>query len=68
MKPKKFEDKLEYSKEILEKLSSPNITLDEAMKLYEDGIKNIKDAQNMIEKAKVKIETIEQKHFGNING
>jgi len=66
MKPKKFEDKLEYSKDILGELSSPNITLDEALKLYEEGIKNIKDAQNMIEKAKVKIEIIEQKYFGNI--
>ncbi len=66
MKPKRFEDKLEYSREVLEQLSSPEITLDEAIKLYEDGIKNIKDAQNMIEKAKVKIETIEQKHFGEL--
>ena len=66
MKPKKFEDKLEYSREILERLSSPEITLDEAMRLYEDGIKNIKDAQNMIEKAQIKIETIQQKHFGDI--
>ncbi|MBN2823972.1 MAG: exodeoxyribonuclease VII small subunit [Campylobacterales bacterium] len=64
MKAKSFEAKLESSKEILEKLMSPEITLEESLKLYEEGIKNIKEAQNMIEKAKTKIETIEQKHFG----
>lgn len=64
MKPKSFEDKLEHSKEILEKLMDPNINLDESLKLYEEGIKSIKEAQNLIEKAKTKVETIEQKHFG----
>ncbi|MEA2028507.1 MAG: exodeoxyribonuclease VII small subunit [Campylobacterota bacterium] len=64
MKPKTFEAKLEHSKEILEKLMNPEITLDESLKLYEEGVKNIKEAQNLIEKAKTKIETIDQKHFG----
>jgi len=66
MKPKSFEAKLESSKEILEKLMNPEMTLDESLKLYEEGIKNIKEAQNLIEKAKTKIETIEQKHFGEV--
>jgi exodeoxyribonuclease VII small subunit len=64
MKPKSFEEKLEHSKEVLEKLMNPDIALDESLKLYEEGIKSIKEAQNLIEKAKTKIETIEQKHFG----
>jgi len=66
MKPKTFEAKLEHSKEILEKLMNPEITLDESLKLYEEGVKNIKEAQNLIEKAKTKIETIDQKHFGEV--
>ncbi|MBN2824710.1 MAG: exodeoxyribonuclease VII small subunit [Campylobacterales bacterium] len=64
MKPKTFEEKLEYSKEVLEKLMNPEITLEDSLKLYEEGIKNIKEAQDLIEKAKTKIEIIEQKHFG----
>jgi len=64
MKPKTFEEKLEYSKAVLEKLMDPELPLEESLKLYEEGIKNIKEAQNLIEKAKTKIETIEQKHFG----
>jgi len=53
-----FEDKLNNSKEILDKLVNPNITLEESMKLYEDGLSLIKEAQTMIEDAKTKIEII----------
>jgi len=54
-----FEQKLEASKIILNQLLNPAITLEESLKLYEDGIKEIKSAQKMIEEAKVKIELIE---------
>ena len=60
MKNNTFEEKLEYSKELLEKLMNPEITLDESVKLYEDGLKNIKDAQKLIEDAKTKITVIDQ--------
>jgi len=60
MKNKTFEEKLAYSKELLEKLMNPEITLEESVKLYEEGLKNIKDAQTLIEKAKTKITIIEQ--------
>ena len=60
MKADTFENKLEASKEILNKLMDPAITLEESLKLYEDGLAQIKEAQKMIEKAKVKIETIEK--------
>ena len=63
MKAKKFEEKLSYSKEILEKLMDHNITLEESVKLYEEGLKNIKEAQTLIEKAKLKIEVIEKKNL-----
>lgn len=55
-----FEEKLEHSKELLEKLMNPEITLEESVKLYEEGLKNIKEAQKMIEEAKTKITVIEQ--------
>ena len=60
MKCETFEEKLEYSKELLEKLMNPEITLEESVKLYEDGLKNIKEAQTLIEEAKAKITVIEQ--------
>lgn len=60
MKTKSFEEKLEYSKELLEKLMNPEITLEESVKLYEEGLKNIKEAQTLIEEAKTKITVIEQ--------
>jgi len=60
MKNNTFEEKLEHSKELLEKLMNPEITLEESVKLYEEGLKNIKEAQTLIEEAKTKITIIEQ--------
>ena len=60
MKEQSFEQKLEHSKELLEKLMKPEITLEESVKLYEEGLKNIKEAQTLIEEAKTKITVIEQ--------
>lgn len=60
MSNKTFEEKLEHSKELLEKLMNPEITLEESVKLYEEGLKNIKEAQALIEEAKTKITVIEQ--------
>ena len=60
MKNQTFEEKLEASKTILNQLMNPEITLEESLKLYENGLAKIKEAQKMIEEAKVKIETIEK--------
>lgn len=60
MKHETFEEKLEHSKALLEKLMNPEITLEESVKLYEEGLKNIKEAQTLIEEAKTKISVIEQ--------
>ena len=60
MKNESFEEKLEHSKELLEKLMNPEITLEESVKLYEEGLKNIKEAQILIEEAKTKITVIDQ--------
>jgi len=59
MKSNTFEQKLEESKKILNRLMNPEITLEESLKLYESGLAEIKAAQKMIEEAKVKITTIE---------
>lgn len=58
MKTETFEQKLEASKNILNQLMNPEITLEESLTLYENGLAQIKEAQKMIEEAKVKIETI----------
>ncbi len=57
-----FEEKLEHSKALLEKLMNPEITLEESVKLYEEGLKNIKEAQTLIEEAKTKIAVIDQEN------
>jgi len=62
MKTNTFEEKLAYSKELLEKLMDPEITLEASVKLYEEGLKNIKEAQKLIEEAKTKITVIEQEN------
>jgi exodeoxyribonuclease VII small subunit len=64
MKAETFEAKLEESKKLLNQLMDPAITLEESLKLYENGLKQINDAQRMIEEAKIKIETIEKNSSG----
>lgn len=58
MTKRSFEEELEYSKEILDKLMNPEITLQESIRLYQEGIESIKRAQKMIEDAKLKVEKI----------
>jgi exodeoxyribonuclease VII small subunit len=55
-----FEERLEEAKKILNQLMDPSITLEESLKLYKNGLEEIKIAQKMIEEAKVQIEIIEQ--------
>jgi exodeoxyribonuclease VII small subunit len=60
MKNETFEQKLEHSKELLQKLMNPEITLEDALKVYQDGLEEITEAQKLIEDAKLKIQTINQ--------
>lgn len=60
MRTETFEEKLEYSKKLLEKLMKPDITLEDSVRLYEEGINTIKEAEQLIEDAKTKISIIEQ--------
>ena len=64
MKNKTFEEKLAESKMILEKLMDPEVTLEESVKLYEEGLSIIKGAQTMLDDAKLKVETIEKNQSG----
>ncbi len=58
MKVNDFEKKIEKSKEILDKLMNPEISLEESMKLYKDGIKELKEASKMLENAKLEFEEL----------
>ena len=53
-----FETKIETSKKILETLMNPEITLQESVKAYEKGMKELNDAQKMLEEATIKINEI----------
>jgi exodeoxyribonuclease VII small subunit len=47
---------------------NPNITLEESIKLYEESLTNIKQAQKMIEEAKIKIQIIEKNKIDSTDG
>jgi exodeoxyribonuclease VII small subunit len=53
-----FETKLESAKETLEILMNPEITLQDSVKSYEKGMKELSDAQKMLEDAQIKIQEI----------
>ena len=53
-----FEVKLEKAKVILEKLMNPEITLSESVKAYEAGMKELQEAQKMLENAQLQVEII----------
>ena len=55
-----FEDKIKKAKEILEKLQSPDITLAESIKAYEEGIKELNEATKLLEDAKQKVKIIKE--------
>jgi exodeoxyribonuclease VII small subunit len=53
-----FETKLESAKKILETLMNPDITLKDSVKAYEKGMKELSEAQKMLEEAQIKIQEI----------
>ena len=59
-KKQNFEEKLENSKKILEKLMDPEITLQNSLKAYEEGMRELSDAQKMLEEAVIKIQEIKR--------
>jgi len=57
-----FEVQLEESRRILERLMDPEITLEESVKLYQEGMERIRAARKQIEEAKLTVERIEREH------
>ncbi len=55
----KFEEALEKLAEINEKLESDEISLEESVKLFKEGLELSKLCQNKLDEAKLEIEKIE---------
>ncbi len=53
-----FEEKINCAKELLEKLANQDITLSESMSIYKDGIKQIEEAQKLLDDAKLQFEEL----------
>lgn len=53
-----FETKLGAAKKTLETLMNPEITLQESVKAYEKGMKELQDAQKILEDSQLKINEI----------
>ena len=56
-----FEDKIIEAKTLLEKLSNPEITLSDSIEVYKTGMKQLEDAQKLLDEAKL-IFTTENKN------
>jgi exodeoxyribonuclease VII small subunit len=48
-----FEEKIIKAKELLEKLSNPQITLSDSIKVYKTGVKELDEAQKLLDEAKL---------------
>ena len=58
---KTFEEKLTRLNEIVEKVQNTTPSLEDAMKLYEEGNALIKDLQKSLDEAETKIQVIKDK-------
>ena len=58
---KTFEEKLARLNEIVEKVENTTLSLEDAMKLYEEGNALIKDLQKSLDEAETKIQVIKDK-------
>ena len=64
--PKKqdFEQSLARLEEVVRKLESANLPLDQAMKLFEEGIQLSRDCQKQLEQAEARVEILLKKAGG----
>ncbi|HEX3000874.1 MAG TPA: exodeoxyribonuclease VII small subunit [Methanoregula sp.] len=53
-----YEKKIEQLKKIIEKIEDGNTSLDETMKLYEQGAALVRQCETMLAEAEVKITTL----------
>lgn len=53
-----FETKITNAKAILEKLMDPALPMNESVKAYEEGMKELKSAETMLQNAQLQIQII----------
>ncbi|MBL6969883.1 MAG: exodeoxyribonuclease VII small subunit [Campylobacterales bacterium] len=53
-----FEEKIKSAKKILEKLIDPEITLATSVDIYKDGMKELEEAQKLLDDAKLQYEEL----------
>ena len=63
-KKPEFEHSLTRLEEIVRKLESANLSLDDAMKLFEEGVQLSRDCQKQLEQAEGKVEILLKKAGG----
>jgi exodeoxyribonuclease VII small subunit len=61
-----FEKSLTRLEEVVQRLESTDLSLDEAMKLFEEGVKLSRDCQKQLEEAEGKVEILLRKADGKI--
>lgn len=61
-----FEKSLARLEEVVKRLESPELSLDEAMKLFEEGVKLSRDCQKQLEEAEGRVEILLKKADGKI--
>ena len=64
----KFEDGLKRLEEIVAKLESGNLSLDESLKLFEEGVKLVRFCNERLAEAQQKVKLLTKDQAGNIIG
>jgi exodeoxyribonuclease VII small subunit len=66
LKKPDFEQSLARLEEVVRKLESPQLSLDEAMKLFEEGVALSRECQKQLEEAEGKVEILLKKADGKL--
>jgi exodeoxyribonuclease VII small subunit len=62
-----FEKSLTRLEEVVRKLESPQLSLDEAMKLFEEGVELSRECQKQLEEAEGRVEILLKKADGKLS-
>lgn len=57
-KTESFEDNLSHLESLVKQLEDGNLPLEDSINIFESGVKLVKECQNQLENAKIRIEEI----------